>query len=115
MSRPLLVLGLDGLDPVLLEGFLAEESLPSLAPLVAAGARELEPGDERWSGLAWEQFTAGRPESTRRRSSTVGFDPTTYAVGQPTSRTLPFTAELDVLRPGAERVAKVGGLHRFMG
>jgi len=96
MSRPLLVLGLDGLDPVLLEGFLAEESLPSLAPLVAAGARELEPGDERWSGLAWEQFTAGRPESTRRRSSTVGFDPTTYAVGQPTSRTLPFTAELDV-------------------
>ncbi|MGE0191513.1 MAG: hypothetical protein AB7T63_05655 [Planctomycetota bacterium] len=96
MSRPLLVIGLDGLDPELLRGFLAEEALPHLAPLLGARSIELEPGDERWSGLAWEQFTAGRPEATRRRSSTVGFDPATYAVGQPTSRTLPFTAGLDV-------------------
>ena len=94
--RPLLVLGLDGLDPTLLAALSDEIDLPHLAPLLdGSQAQRLTPGEERYSGLAWEQFSSGRDVASGGRTSAVDFDPRTYTATQPPTRLEPFTASLD--------------------
>lgn len=95
VTRRLLVLGLDGLDPALAERLDAEGRLPHLRRLAAEGARAvLEDGVERFTGLAWEQFASGLSPAQAQRWSANVFDGQRYTVEQPDTRLPPFTERL---------------------
>ncbi|MDJ0522839.1 MAG: alkaline phosphatase family protein [Planctomycetota bacterium] len=95
MKRPLLVLGLDGLDPQLVERLSRGGALPHLARLIdESTSLVLQPGEERFTGLAWEQFSSGRDGASGGRASAVHFEPATYLATQPVTRATPFTAGL---------------------
>lgn len=96
MTRPLLVLGLDGLDADVLRTLDTQQPLPHLARLLdPTMSQPMRPGEERYTGLAWEQFSSGKDAASGGRTSAVCFDPDTYRVTQPTTRLAPFTATLD--------------------
>ena len=91
----LLVLGLDGFDPVLAQHLLSEGRLPNLERLQTSSLRfDLEPGKERYTGLAWEQFSTGLTPEQAGRWSAVRIDPKKYYPDQPTTRLAPFTERL---------------------
>jgi len=96
MSRPLLVLGLDGYEPSVAEHLLAEGKMPNLRALVADSMRcRLDHGEAKRTGLAWEHFSLGREPSAYGRHAAVHFDPATYQVTQQGTSTTPFVADLD--------------------
>ncbi|MBI1357730.1 MAG: hypothetical protein GC160_25610 [Acidobacteria bacterium] len=96
-NRPrLLVLGLDAFDPAVASRLKAEGRLPALERLESRSRRfSLDPGPDRYTGLAWDHFSSGlRPEESRRWSA-VSFEPAEYQISQPTTRSQPFTERLD--------------------
>ena len=95
--RRLLALGLDAFDPAVAARLKAEGRLPALERLESQARRfSLEPGEERYNGLAWEQFSSGLRTERSKRWSAVHVDPREYQVDQPTTRLEPFTEALDV-------------------
>lgn len=91
----LLVLGLDGFDPVVAASLISEGKLPNLARLQDSSLRfELQPGEERYTGLAWEQFSSGLAPERAGRWSAVEVDPKAYRADQPTTRLPPFTERI---------------------
>src|SRR5579863_365018 len=94
-SRRLLLIGLDGFDLSLAERFLAEGILPNFARFQKqAACYKLDHGRDKYSGLAWEQFSAGVSPSDGGRWSAVSFDKTTYSAHQNHSEVRPFVAGL---------------------
>lgn len=91
----LLLLGLDGFDPVVGEQLMAEGRLPNLRRLVESSHRfELETGLEKYTGLAWEQLSSGLAPEDSLRWSATSIDTATYRPDQPTTRLTPFTDRL---------------------
>jgi predicted AlkP superfamily phosphohydrolase/phosphomutase len=95
-ARPqLLVIGLDGYDPVLAERFMAEGRMPHLQQIMARSACfTLEHGEDRYSGLSWEHVSTGQGPELSGRWSAVDFDPRRYTVTQVATRSPPFVAGL---------------------
>lgn len=70
--------------------------MPNLERLVRASATlELDHGDAKRTGLAWEHFATGLQPASARRWSAVKFNPRTYAFTQEPTRLQPFAARLD--------------------
>lgn len=94
--RPLLVIGLDGYDPGIARRLVAEGRLPHLARLESAGrCFTLVHGIEKYTGLAWEQFSTGRTPEAACRWSEVTIDTRAYAAHQHLTCLAPFTDGLD--------------------
>lgn len=94
-SRRLLVLGLDGFDPVIAARLREQGRLPNLARLEATANRfRLEHGIEKYTGLAWEQFSSGLTPEAASRWSEVSIDPATYVAHQHMTQLPPFTIGL---------------------
>lgn len=101
MNRPagsrLLIVGLDGFDPGVAASLRRDGKLPNLSRLEDRAHRfRLDPGVERYTGLAWEQFSSGLTPSQARRWSANTIDTERYLPDQPTTRLAPFTEKLDV-------------------
>lgn len=95
-SRRLLVLGLDGFDPEVARRLIGEGRLPRLARLQeSARSFRLETGLEKYTGLAWEQFSSGLAPEQSQRFSATAIDVDRYHAQQPTTRLTPFTDGLD--------------------
>lgn len=95
MTRRLLMIGLDGLEPSLAEAMMAEGELPALADLHRQSARfALDHGAARYTGLAWEHVASGLSPRDAGRFTAVTFDPTRYDARQSSTRLPPFTATL---------------------
>jgi predicted AlkP superfamily phosphohydrolase/phosphomutase len=97
VSKPLLVLGLDGFDPDVARALMAQGKLPNLARLESSAHRfRLEHGVEKLTGLAWEQFSGGLSPEECSRWSAITLDTKNYVAGQPFSRLKPFTEDLGI-------------------
>jgi predicted AlkP superfamily phosphohydrolase/phosphomutase len=96
MSRPLLVLGLDGYEPTVAEQLLADGGMPNLRALIADSTQcQLDHGEAKRSGLAWEHFSLGREPAAYGRHAAVHFDPRTYGVTQEGTSLKPFIGDVD--------------------
>jgi predicted AlkP superfamily phosphohydrolase/phosphomutase len=96
MSQPLLVLGLDGYDPVLGGQLMVSGDLPNLQRLALASAEvSLEHGDAKRTGLAWEHFATGLSPTDAGRFSAVEFDVNNYQCLQTGTFLAPFTNTLN--------------------
>lgn len=94
-ARRLIALGLDGFDPVMAEQLRQQGRLPNLARLQASSHRfDLETGLEKYTGLAWEQFSSGQAPQDSQRWAATSIDLQTYRPDQPTTRLRPFTEGL---------------------
>ncbi len=94
-TRRVLMVGLDGYDPVLGERLMAEGELPELQALKQRSARfELEHGTAKRSGLAWEHVSTGRSPEAAQRWAAVHFNPHDYAIWQEPTKLAPFPASL---------------------
>jgi predicted AlkP superfamily phosphohydrolase/phosphomutase len=83
----LFVLGIDGLDPVILERLIGEGQLPSFSKLVAEGSYErLGTSNPPQSPVAWSNFVTGRDPGGHGIFDFVHRDPATY---QPISSATP--------------------------
>ena len=95
MSRPILVLGLDGYEPSVADDLLSRGKMPNLRALSAESARfRLDHGEAKRTGLAWEHFSLGREPSAYGRHAAVYLDPATYLVHQRGAAAKPFAADL---------------------
>jgi predicted AlkP superfamily phosphohydrolase/phosphomutase len=96
MKAPrLMMIGLDGFDPVLAERMMAEGRLPALARLRAGGAQvRLDHGPAKRTGLAWEHIATGLAPEDAKRWAAVQFDPAGYGVRQRPTWMKPFAAGL---------------------
>src|SRR4051812_43580764 len=93
----ILVIGLDAFEPTVARALLAAGLLPNFARLIGGSARfELDHGPERYTGLAWHQFSTGMHPSVSGRWSAVHFDPETYEVEQAKIDEPPFVSDLDI-------------------
>ena len=96
-GRRVLLLGLDGFDVVLAERFAREGLLPNFARLRAEGAGfDIDDGREKYTGLAWEQFTSGIRPNDGGRWSSVTFDKFTYQATQDSTIVRPLLADLAI-------------------
>jgi predicted AlkP superfamily phosphohydrolase/phosphomutase len=94
-DRRLLVVGLDAFDPDVAATLRREGRLPGLDRLERQAASfTLEHGIEKYSGLAWEQFSTGLAPEAVDRWSACTFDSATYAVDQPKTRLQPFVKDV---------------------
>jgi len=94
-GQRLLMIGLDGFDLALAEGFLTQGLLPNFARIRETSARyELDNGRDKYSGLAWEHVSSGKAPSDGGRWSAITFDPMRYAVHQGHTSERPFMADL---------------------
>lgn len=97
-TRRLLVLGLDGFDPEVAARLIEQGRLPHLAHLQQQSQSfGLETGLEKYTGLAWEQFSSGLAPEQSQRFSATAIDVARYHADQPTTRLAPFTDGLDAL------------------
>jgi len=95
-DRRLLVIGLDAFDSDVAETLMRQGRMPALAALQKAALRfDLDHGIEKYTGLAWEQFSTGKAPQTVDRWSACVFDAERYAIDQPTTRLPPFALALD--------------------
>jgi predicted AlkP superfamily phosphohydrolase/phosphomutase len=95
-DRRLLVIGLDAFDSGVAETLMREGRMPALAALEKDALRfDLDHGIEKYSGLAWEQFSTGLSPQSVDRWSACNFDGERYAIDQPTTRLPPFALALD--------------------
>ena len=93
----LLVIGLDGFDYDVAASLRAKGGLPNLTRLEKASCRfRLSPGIEKYTGLAWEQFSSGLTPSESSRWSATNIDTERYVPEQPRTRLTPFVEKLDV-------------------
>jgi predicted AlkP superfamily phosphohydrolase/phosphomutase len=94
-AKRLLVLGLDGFDPEIGRHLMLTGKLPNLARLQGSAHRfRIDPGVEKYTGLAWEQFSSGlAPEESSRWSANI-VDTKRYLPDQPSTRLMPFTETL---------------------
>jgi predicted AlkP superfamily phosphohydrolase/phosphomutase len=94
-ARPLLVIGLDGFDHDIAARLMAEGKLPHLRRLETAAHRfRLEHGIEKYTGLAWEQFSSGLTPEAADRWSEVSIDTESYVPHQHDTWLSPFTTGL---------------------
>jgi predicted AlkP superfamily phosphohydrolase/phosphomutase len=94
-KRRILLLGLDGFDVDLAERFTREGLLPNFARLQAQGAGfDLDHGQDKYSGLAWEHISSGVRPADGGRWSAVTFDKDTYCATQDHTVVRPFLADL---------------------
>ncbi len=94
-DRRIIVVGLDAFDPGVAAALRKEGRLPALDRLEKDAAQfTLDHGIEKYSGLAWEQFSTGLAPETVDRWSACTFDKESYAVDQPKTRLPPFAAGL---------------------
>jgi predicted AlkP superfamily phosphohydrolase/phosphomutase len=79
-ERPgLFVLGIDGLDPVILDRLMAEGKLPHFAELARTGSyRRLGTSNPPQSPVAWSNFATGRDPGGHGIFDFVHRDPATY-------------------------------------
>ncbi|MGE5722776.1 MAG: hypothetical protein ACM3YM_09970, partial [Sphingomonadales bacterium] len=97
MHRRIMMIGLDGFDPLLAEGLIAAGRLPTFERFRDAGMTvALEHGSARRTGLAWEHVSTGLSPEDANRWSAVNFDPRTYRAVQLPTRSLPFPARIDL-------------------
>jgi len=93
--KKLLVIGLDGFDPVVGASLMQEGKLPNLERLDGSAHRfRLDPGFEKYTGLAWEHFSSGLTPQEASRWSAIAIDAQRYLPDQPTTRCAPFTEKL---------------------
>ena len=98
MTRPrTLAIGLDGYEPSLGDALRAAGRMPHLSHLMERSARvELEHGNARYSGLAWEHVSRGLSPEAASRFSAVHFDADRYEARQRGSSGAPLLASLDL-------------------
>ena len=90
-----LAIGLDGFELSVARELADAGKLPFFKWLFQEAATyNLDHGDVRDTGLAWEHFTTGRHPDDYERWSTVTFDQHTYQVHQSPSEQIPFTNDL---------------------
>jgi predicted AlkP superfamily phosphohydrolase/phosphomutase len=98
-GRRILLVGLDGFDSVLAERFAREGLLPNLERLQAEAASfDLDPGRDKYSGLAWEHLSCGVRPRDGARWSAITFDKGTYKASQDHTVVRPFLADLGEVR-----------------
>lgn len=95
-DRRLLVIGLDGFEISLADAMMAQGELPNMAYLAeTAAVFDLDHGEAKATGLAWEHVSTGRAPENGGRWSAITFDPETYAARQEPTRAAPVFADLD--------------------
>jgi predicted AlkP superfamily phosphohydrolase/phosphomutase len=93
--RRVLMIGLDGFDPVVADKFIAEGKLPAFKQLREDSAWfSLDHGASRRTGLAWEHVASGLNPDAAGKWSAVDFDPKTYRAVQRNTLQSPFTAAM---------------------
>ncbi len=96
VRRPVLVIGLDGLEVTLAERLMASGQMPALAELRRRSARfRLDHGPAQRTGLAWEHVASGLSPDAAGRWAAVEFDPANYTAWQEGARFTPWWAGLD--------------------
>ncbi len=98
MTQPkALVVGLDGYEPSIADGLIAEGRLPHLATLRNRSACfALDHGDAKRTGLAWEHVSLGQSPEACGRWAAVGFDPASYEAYKDETTGTPFVADTDL-------------------
>ncbi|WP_457936050.1 hypothetical protein [Mesorhizobium sp. 10J20-29] len=94
--KKVIAIGLDGFEPSIAQDMMGEGLLPFFSQISEqAACFDLDHGDARYTGLAWEHFSTGRAPDNYQRWSSVSFDRDTYSIAQQATRQAPFTAALD--------------------
>ena len=97
MNKRVLVIGLDGFEISIARTMIKDGKLPYMAEMFASSAFfNLDHGDARNTGLAWEHFSTGQEPDSYKKWSAIDFDADTYSVNQSGFRGVPFTADLPV-------------------
>jgi predicted AlkP superfamily phosphohydrolase/phosphomutase len=92
-----LAIGLDGYDPMLAEEMIRAGHMPRMAALRERCARfQLDHGDAKRTGLAWEHVSTGRSPEAYGRWSAVDFDPRRYEASQVGSVEAPFLRDVSL-------------------
>jgi predicted AlkP superfamily phosphohydrolase/phosphomutase len=95
MTQRIIAIGLDGFEPSIAKALIAQGDLTFLRALLDESATfQLDHGEARYTGLAWEHFSTGYAPSGYHRWSAVDFEPSTYSIAQKATRHEPFTAKL---------------------
>jgi hypothetical protein len=90
-----MVIGLDGIEPTVLDRLVAAGEMPTLAALRQRAARFLlDHGPAQRTGLAWEHVASGLSPEHAGRWAAVEFDPATYRVWQEGARFDPWWTTL---------------------
>jgi predicted AlkP superfamily phosphohydrolase/phosphomutase len=90
-----IAIGLDGFETAIARAMMRDGRLPMFRRLEEAAALfDLDHGDARETGLAWEHFATGQNPDGYARWSAVRFDPATYGATQESTRARPFLADL---------------------
>ncbi|MEI6971342.1 MAG: alkaline phosphatase family protein [bacterium] len=77
-SRRVIVLGIDGMDPVLLDRFVREGRMPNCAKLIAGGSfSRLQTSDPPQSPVAWSNFISGTNPGGHGIYDFIARDPST--------------------------------------
>lgn len=78
-KKRFLILGIDGLDPILLEKFIQEGNLPTFSRLIKTKIyKRLMTTDPPQSPVAWESFVTGKLPSEHKFLDFLSRDPKTY-------------------------------------
>lgn len=94
-AKKVLVLGIDGLDPVLLRRFVGEGALPNFGRLIAAGDfKPLETSMPPLSPIAWSTFITGMDPGGHAIFDFIHRDPATLIPYLSMSRTVAPSLEL---------------------
>jgi predicted AlkP superfamily phosphohydrolase/phosphomutase len=89
-QKKVLVVGIDGLDPLLLQRFMDEDLLPNFSALVERGHfKPLETSMPPLSPVAWSTFISGMDPGGHGIFDFIHRDPETFTPGLSMSRTLP--------------------------
>lgn len=97
MKKRVLVIGLDGFEISIAREMIKAGKLPFMATMFANSAfYQLDHGDARSTGLAWEHFSSGQEPDSYKKWSAIGFDAKTYDIEQTGVRCTPFTADIPV-------------------
>jgi predicted AlkP superfamily phosphohydrolase/phosphomutase len=95
MNGRTLAVGLDGFEISIARKLAGDGLLPYFCLLFEQAATfDLDHGDARDTGLAWEHFSTGKHPDDYHRWSAVHFDPVTYRVWQEPTQQTSFTRQL---------------------
>ncbi len=93
--KRVLAIGLDGFEISLATQLMAQGRMPHLAALRERSARyDLEHGQAKYTGLAWEHVSTARTPEALHRHSALMFDPDSYHIRQMATDTTPVFANL---------------------
>jgi len=110
--KKVIVLGLDGLDPVICERLMSKGELPNFSRLASIGSfRRLGTSTPAMSPVAWSSFSTGTDASGHGIFDFLARDPSTYAPVLSSSR---VTATKRHLRLGPFRIPLRGGSIRSL-